>query len=150
MLGSASMRSRASLTGTSAGEDPAAHRARGADVADERARVHAVMPGMPCRAQPAQPALLGAGRVVVVDRRAHDRAGRVDAVGLHRRLGDAVVADVRGREGDQLAREARVGHRLLVARHAGREDDLAGRPSRRADGLAVEARPVLEQDVARS
>ena len=37
-------------------------------------------------AQPAQPALLGAGRVVVVDRRAHDRARRVDAVGLHRRL----------------------------------------------------------------
>jgi hypothetical protein len=38
---------------------------------------------------------------------------------------DAVVADVRVGEDDQLRVERRVGHRLLVARHAGREDDLA-------------------------
>ena len=143
MLGSASMRSRASLTLDVVLEDPAAHRARGADVADERAGVDAVDARDPVVAQPAEPALLGAGRVVVVDRRAHDRPGRVDAVGLHRLLGDAVVADVRGRERDQLAREARVGHRLLVARHAGREHDLAGDRDRRADGLPVEARPVF-------
>jgi hypothetical protein len=64
MLGSAAMRSRASETGTPAGEDPAAHAARGPDVADERARVHAVDARDAVLAQPAQPALLGAGRVV--------------------------------------------------------------------------------------
>ena len=66
------------------GEDAAAHRARGADVLDERARVDARDPGDAVRAQPAQPALLGAGRVVVVDGGAHDRAGGVDPIGLHR------------------------------------------------------------------
>ena len=46
---------------------------------------------------------------------------------------DAVVADVRIGEGDELAGEARVGHRLLVAGHAGREDDLADRVAVVAD-----------------
>ena len=59
--------------GIVAGEDPAAHRARVADVADERARVDAGDARDAVVAQPVEPALLGAGRVVVVDRRAHDR-----------------------------------------------------------------------------
>ena len=108
-----------------------------------------LMPGTPLLAQPVQPALLGARGVGRVDRVAHDRGGGVDAAGLHRRLADAVVADVRRGEGDQLAREARVGHRLLVARHAGREDDLAGHLALGADGVAVQARAVLEQQVRR-
>jgi hypothetical protein len=37
--------------------------------------------------------------------------------------------------------EARVGHRLLVAGHPGREDDLADRVALGADGVAVEAVP---------
>ena len=108
---------------------------------DPRDPRHAVL------GQPVQPALLGAGRVGRVDRLAHDRAGGVDAVGLPRLGAHAVVADVRGREGDQLAGEAGVGHRLLVARHAGREDDLAGHVAGRPDGLAVEALAVLEQQI---
>ncbi len=74
--------------------------------------------------------------------RAH---GRSDSIACG---AGAVVADVRVGEGDQLARERRVGHRLLVAGHAGREDDLAGRvASARPARVAVEAGAVLEQDV---
>ncbi len=130
-----------------AGEDPAAHRARRADVPDERARVDAGDPRDAVGGQPVEPALVGAGRVGGVDRLAHDRPGRVDAVGLVGARADPVVADVRRGEGDDLAREARVGHRLLVARHAGREHHLAGHVATRADGVAVEALAVLEQDV---
>ena len=53
-------------------------------------------------------------------------------------------------EGDQLAGEARVGHRLLIAAHPGREDDLSGRHRGLRLGaarLAVEPRAVLEEDV---
>ena len=63
--------------------------------------------------------------VLAVDAGAHDRRPRVDAVGLHRLGADAVVADLREGEGDQLAGVAGIGHRLLVARHRGGEDDLA-------------------------
>ena len=98
------------------------------------------MPGTPLsRSQSSQPCS-APGRVGAVDRGAHDRGAGVDAVGLHRRRADPVVADVRVGERDQLAREARVAHRLLVARHAGREDDLAGHRAGRPDGVAVEAR----------
>ena len=62
---------------------------------------------------------------------------------------DAVVADQRVGEGDDLPGVARVGDRLLVAGHAGVEDDLAERLGvGGAAELAVEARAVLEQDVA--
>jgi len=132
-----------------AGEDAAAHRARLADVADERAGVDAVDARDPVVAQPVEPALVGAGRVRLVDGGAHDRRAGVDAVGLHARLAHPVVADVRVGEGDELPGEARVAHRLLVAGHAGREDDLAGHRAGRADGIAVEARAVFEQDVRR-
>ena len=76
----------------------------------------------------------------------HDRA-RVRRVGLHERLGDAVVADHRIRVGDDLAAVARVGQRLLVAGHRSVEDDLAGDRAGSAGGEAVEARAVLEQQV---
>ena len=65
---------------------------------------------------------------------------------------DPVVADQRVGEGDDLAGVGGVGDRLLVAGHRGVEDDLAaaavGRRVDRAAELAVEARAVLEQDVA--
>src|SRR5665213_3271808 len=93
-------------------------------------------------------AAIAAGAGGVVARVAHDRGAGVDPIGLHCRGADAVVADVRVGEGDQLARVGGVGHRLLVTGHAGVEDDLTGRGHRRADGLPVEAGAVLEQDVA--
>src|SRR5205085_12600416 len=92
-------------------------------------------------------AALGAGRVLAVHRGAHDHGARPDALGLHRLGADAVVADVRVRERDDLAGEARIAHGLLVARHPRREDDLAGRGLRRPAGDAIEARAVLEQHV---
>ena len=65
-------------------------------------------------------------------------------------VGDAVVADHRRREADELILEARVGDRLLVAGHAGREDGLAERVAVGADRLAVPDRAVREREVAHS
>ena len=118
-----------------------------ADVADQRARVDAGDRRDAAVAQPVQPAALGAGASSRLTAARMIAARAWIAVGLHRLGADAVVADVRVGEGDELAGEARVGHRLLVAGHAGREDDLADRVGVGAARLAVEARAVLEQDV---
>ena len=64
------------------------------------------------------------------------------------RVGDAVVADHRRREADELLGVARVGDGLLVAGHRRREDRLAEGDPLRGDRLAVEDRAVLEQQVA--
>ena len=69
-----------------------------------------------------------AGRAV-----AHDDALALHALRLHPRLVDAVVADQRVREAEHLRDVARVGDRLLVAGHRGREAGLAGGDARRAD-----------------
>ena len=146
--GSAAISSRACASAIARREHAAAHRSLVADVADERPRVEIGDRRDPAvgRATMSQPRF-GAGRVLAVDRGAHDRGARVDAVGLHRLRRDAVVADLRVGERDQLAGVARIGHRLLVAGHRGREHDLADRVRVGAAGEPVEAGPVLEQDV---
>ena len=106
-------------------EDAAAHRAGVADMADERARVDAGDGGDAAVAKPVEPAALGGGGVLGVAGVAHDRRAGVDAVRLHGLLGDAVVADHRVGEGDELPRVRGVGDGLLVAGHRGVEDDLA-------------------------
>ncbi len=68
---------------------------------------------------------------------------------LGARVGDAVVADHRRREADDLLREARIGDGLLVAAHPGGEDGLAGGEALRADRLTAEDGPVLECEEAR-
>ena len=78
---------------------------------------------------------------------AHDHRARVDPVRLHVRPRDPVVADQRVREDDDLTGVARVGDRLLVARHGGVEDHLARADIGGAHGLAVKAGAVLEQQV---
>ena len=116
-------------------EDAAPHRARVTDVADERASVYPGDGGNAAVAQPVEPAALGGGGVLGVAGVAHDRRAGVDAVRFHRLLGNAVVADHRIGEGDELARVRGVGHGLLVAGHRGVEDDLAdgaSRPRRRS------------------
>ena len=85
-----------------------------------------LIPGTPQSLEPVEPAALGAGDVLAVLGVAHDDAAGVDAVGLHRLGRDAVVADQRVGEDDDLARVGGVGDRLLVAGHRGVEDDLAG------------------------
>jgi hypothetical protein len=97
--------------------------------------------------EPGQPAALGVGRVLAVDPLAHDHGPRVHPVGLHVVGGDAVVADQRIGEDDDLAGVARVAHGLLVAGHRGVEDDLAKADAASTDALAVEADAVLEQEV---
>ena len=67
------------------------------------------------------------------------RASRLAAAGRN-----AVVADHRRREDDDLLRVARVGDDLLVARHRGREDRLAERKALSRDRVAAENGPVLE------
>jgi hypothetical protein len=133
--------------GHRAREHAAAHRARVADVQHEAARVDPGDRRDAVRPQPAQPPALGAGGVVGVVGLAHDRRAGPRPVGLHRLGADPVVADVGVGERDELAGEGGVGHRLLVAAHAGREDDLAHRVDVGADGVAVEAGAVLEEHV---
>ena len=120
---------------------------RVADVADQRAGVDAADARHAAVAEPVEPASLGGGDVLAVLGVAHDDAAGVDAVGLHRRGGDPVVADQRVGEDDDLAGVGGVGDRLLVAGHRGVEDDLAGDRLDWPQALAVEAGPVLEQDV---
>src|SRR5690606_21037539 len=69
---------------------------------------------------------------------AHDVPGDPDLAGLGVLVVDAGVADVGRRHDDDLPVVGRVGEGLLVAGHAGVEDDLAhGRAARavRAPGL---------------
>ena len=68
----------------------------------------------------------------------------LDAVRLDVEAVDAVVAGEGVGHDEYLAGERRVGEGLLVAGHAGREDDLAGRAHVRAEGLALVRRAVLQ------
>src|SRR3954468_18685879 len=86
--------------GAGPGEDPAAHRPRRPDVADEPPRVDAGDRGHAAVGEPVEPAALRAGGVLGVRRRAHDRGPRPHAVGLHRLRARPVVADVRVGERD--------------------------------------------------
>ena len=103
------------------------HRAPVAQVQDERARVDPVERDHAVLAQPVRPC-----RAL---RLAHDDALHVDAAGLRAALADAVVADHRRREAEDLLRVARVGDELLVAGHRGREDGLAEGDALGADRL---------------
>ena len=132
------------------GEDAAAHGALVADVPHERACIYLCDRRDAAVAQPGEPAALGARGVLAVDRLAHDDGARMDPVGLHRLRGDAVVADQRVGENDDLAGVAGIGHGLLVAGHRGVEDHLAETIDRCADQLAVEAGPVLQEQEART
>src|SRR5262249_47671203 len=130
------------VDGHIAGDRDTERRARLAEVEDEAARVDprerddAVL-GEPVR--PLRPARL-----------AHEHRARVRGGGLGALGRDAVVADHRRREADELILEARVGRCLLVAGHAGREDGLAERVTLGAYRLALPDRAVCECEVAHS
>ena len=115
-----------------------AHRAALAQAEHERARVDPGQRDDPVLLQPVRP--LRPARLAH-QHRLRVRSGRLGAAG-----GDAVVADHRRREADELLGEARVGDGLLVAGHRGREDGLAEGDARRADRLAAEDRAVLERE----
>ena len=107
-----------------------------------------VIAGTPLIGEPVEPAALGGGRVLTVLGVAHDHGAGVDGARLHRVLADAVVADQRVGEGDDLAGVGGVGHGLLIAGHAGVEDDLSTHLGRVAAELTLEPSAVLEQDVS--
>src|SRR6185437_12939072 len=69
---------------------------------------------------------------------------RVHAARLRPSLVDAVVADHRRREADELLGKARVGGDLLVPSHRRREDRFAAGEAVSADRLALEHGAVLE------
>ena len=75
---------------------------------------------------------------------ADDQAGGVDLRGLDVFGVDAVVADVRIRQGDDLAAVARVGEDFLVTGHRGVEHHFAGRVAGGADRISFENRAIGE------
>ena len=121
------------------GDGGGPHRPALAQAQNERARVDAGEPDDPVLGEP--PVHSG------------PRASRMSTAfawapaDSERAVGDAVVPDHRRGEADELLREARVGDRLLVAGHRGREDRLAERDALGAHRLAGEDRPVLERQV---
>ena len=127
-------------------EDASAHRSPLADVAGDRTRVDVRDADDALRdqfvLQLAARAPVGgtAGGV------AHDKARDPDARGFGILIVDAGVANVRGRHDDDLAVVRRVGERLLVAGHAGREHDLAERAALRAPCAALENGAVLQDE----
>ena len=112
--------------------DHAVGRAGGTDTAGQRAGVDArqadaVVPRHP-PGEVLHRAEVGRGRRVLADDHAQRvRRVRLDIVGVR-----ADIADMREGEGDDLAREGRVGHDLLIAGHRGVEAHLA-------DGITLDA-----------
>jgi hypothetical protein len=84
------------------------------------------------------------GHVLPHDHAKRMRRIRLDIVGV-----GADVADVREGEGDDLARERRVGHDLLVSGHRGVETHLAHRRAFRAETAAPGHLAVRENQNAR-
>src|ERR671923_823058 len=121
-------------------DDRRAHRAAPPQVEHERPRVDS---GQGRNALAAQP--VGPPRPASLT---HDDGARVHAPRLRAYGRDAVVADHRRREGDDLLRVAGIGDDLLVTGHRRREDGLAEAGALRTDGLAPEQRPVLEEQEA--
>ncbi len=85
-------------------------------------------------------------RCHLVGELAGDGGRGVDAVGLEALLADAVVADERVGEGENLSLVGRVGQRLLVARVGRREDQFAPCPPG-CPGPPLENGAVLHRDV---
>ncbi len=141
------LRARVSL-GDLGREQPPAHRAAIADVTNERARVDAADRRHAAGGEPVEPAALGIGVVLAVLRLAHDHGSCLDAIGLHRLGGDAVVAHQRIGEGDDLPGVAGIADGLLIAGHRGVEDDLAADLAAAGAEIALESGSVLQQHVA--
>ena len=90
------------------------------------------MPTTPCVLQKAVQRLLRAPVARRVGEFLDDEAGDLHPARLEIVGRDAVVADERVRQRDQLPGVGGIGQDLLIAGHAGIEDDFADRRSRRA------------------
>ena len=129
-----------------AGEHPAAHRARRAQDTRDGARVDPRDADDAVADERIVERLVGAP--VGHDARgiAHDVAGDPDAARLGVLTVHTGVADVRRCLEHDLSGVGGVGEGLLVARHAGREDDLSEGDAAGAVGTTGVARPVLEHE----
>ena len=116
-----------------------------ADVQRERAGVDAVDAGDAIFAEVVVEALL-APPVARLREVADDEAGEEEPATLNVLGVDAVVADLRSGENDELPGVGGIGQNLLVARHASVEDHFAQRILPRAERDAVEDRPVIQGD----
>ena len=119
----------------------AAEHAAVSDPADERAGVDAVERDGPLIRQPA-------GKPGA--KRSRDDSLALHALRFVARRVDSVVPDQRVGEAEHLRDVARVGDRLLVARHRRREARLAGGDAGGADARAGEDRAVLENQMTGS
>ena len=112
-----------------------------------RARVSiSLMPTMPCATRSSSSVRTRAPVRRPARGVAHHVAGHPDPRRLVVLVVHAGVADVRRRHDDDLPVVRRVGERLLVAGHAGVEDDLAQRRALGAVGAAGEGPAVLEHE----
>ena len=80
-------------------------------------------------------------RQIANDEACRESTSRFDVLGI-----DADIADVRIREGDDLARVARVGEDLLIPRHRRVEHDLAYRRALGTDRPSAEHRAVGKRE----
>jgi hypothetical protein len=127
-------------------EDAGAHRAGRADVARDRAGVDTRDPDDAVGLEVVVERPLGAEVRDDTGGIADDVAGDPDAPRLLVLVVGPGVADVRCGLHHDLPGVRRVGQGLLVAGHAGREDDLAEGAPARAVGLTRESSPVLEDE----
>ncbi len=127
-------------------EEDAAHRPAVAEVEGERAGVDPHEPGDAVPAQLLVEAALAARVADLRGELAHHHRPRPHPRGLGVLVAAAVVADERMGHHHHLAGVGRVGGDLLVAGHAGVEDDLAAHPRGhvRAEEPPLEAPPRLQ------
>ncbi len=76
----------------------------------------------------------------------HDEAANLDATRLDIAVIDAVVADKRVGQDEDLAGVGRIGQHLLIAGHAGAEHDLTIGMPRRAQRVAAEHGAVFKDE----
>ncbi len=115
----------------------------------DRARVGSDQSGNALLVEPRGQGLLGEMVRGMVRDLLDDRSGCAGAPVLRGASGDAVVADHRIRERENLPGVRRIGERLFVARHAGVKDRLAERRSLESESMAFEAAAVGEEERCR-
>ena len=138
------------LIGDAFGGEAGLHHAGGAELLGERAGVDAFDAGDTVLREPG--AQVGGGAPVGDDRRkvAHDETGDVRAGGFEVVFVDAVVADLRGRHGDDLAEVGGIREDLLVAGHARIEHDFAAEGGRGSERPAPKNGSIFKSEHGRS
>ena len=138
------------LVGDAFGGEAGLHDAGGAQLLGERAGVDALDAGNAILREPATQVGGGApvgddGREVPYDETGDVRAGGLKVIFVH-----AVVTDLRGRHGDDLAEVGRIREDLLVAGHARVEHDFAAEGGRSSERPAPKNGSIFKSEHGRS